>query len=233
MSGTVERKRKRRASIHQRVASKATPYASCRIFDCKMPTRAASGKGLNRLYCRSHEDHFQRHGSYTKRSYKASELTPHRATAMTWLAAHCNDIEVLEAVEAVRSLMRRGGPVIEAFRLRGLSPEKRAKATWARLRQAKVDPLRIIATALSVELAVQNDTQPETHVEFKQVQLAKSLHRMASGTHKRWERIRPDGNKAVVTLHKHPMSRGRVLRHLGLQVHLSIDVLQTEICNAL
>ncbi|WP_246176794.1 hypothetical protein [Parvibaculum sedimenti] len=231
MSGSTERRHKRSTDVQQRVAAKATPYPRCRIFDCKKPTRAASGKGLNRLYCRSHEDHFQRHGSYTKKSYTAAELSPHRATATAWLQAHSDDIEVRNAVDAIASLMRRSGPAVEAFRLRGLPPEKRAKATWARLRQANVDPLAIIAAAISVVLAIKNDLQPDLHVEFREVQMAKAVHRMASGTHKHWERERTGGGRLSVLLHKFPISRGRVLRHLGGQLHLSTEIIRAELCS--
>lgn len=63
-----------------------------------------------------------------------------------------------------------------------------------------------------------NDKQSELKKNFKLVQAAKLVHRMASGSHKRWERESKDGKIHVEVLHKYPRSRGRVLIHLGQQL---------------
>jgi hypothetical protein len=68
-----------------------------------------------------------------------------------------------------------------------------------------------------VALRITDDLQPDRHEEFRQVQVAKLLHRLAGGSHKRWQTERPDGRVAVTELHKHPNSRGRVLRVVGQQ----------------
>lgn len=65
---------------------------------------------------------------------------------------------------------------------------------------------------------IASDPSADRHSEFRQVQAAKLLHRMASGTHRRWERNGPGGSLEVTELHKYPASRGRVLRHLGEQL---------------
>jgi hypothetical protein len=75
-----------------------------------------------------------------------------------------------------------------------------------------------LAAWLAVDSAIRADAQPERRAEFRRVQAAKAVHRLASGTHKRWERERPGGGKQVEELHKYPHSRGRVLRHLGEQL---------------
>jgi hypothetical protein len=41
---------------------------------------------------------------------------------------------------------------------------------------------------------------------------------MVGGMHRRWELEQPDGKVAVTQFHKHPVSRGRVLRVLGCQL---------------
>lgn len=107
---------------------------------------------------------------------------------------------------------------MEAFRLSGLKPEQRALAAWARLREAGVDSVKPLAAWLSIEAAIAADIQPERKREYKLVQAAKLVHRMASGTHKQWERTSPNGQVKVVEMHRYPHSRGRVLRHLGEQL---------------
>jgi hypothetical protein len=54
--------------------------------------------------------------------------------------------------------------------------------------------------------------------EYKLVQAGKLLHRLAGGSHKRWDQHGLDGRKWVKELHKHTHSRGRVLLHLGRQL---------------
>jgi hypothetical protein len=74
-------------------------------------------------------------------------------------------------------------------------------------------------------LITRADPQAERKVEFKRVQAAKLVHRLASGSHKRWERPRPDGSVVVQELHKWPHSRGQVLRHLGEQIERVTELL--------
>lgn len=78
------------------------------------------------------------------------------------------------------------GPHIEAFRLRGLSPQDRAKTHWARMRKADIDLFQVIVAWLAVEMIIADDPQSVTTRGFRRVQAAKIVHRMASGTHKRW-----------------------------------------------
>ena len=213
-----QKRKQRKQDVAARAARAETMWTRCRVFDCRKPTTAGERKGLNRMYCRKHEDHFERHGSYTKPSYTAAQLAPYRKAAKSWLRAHGEDLEVQLAIRAVEGLYRRAGLFVEAFRLRGLSPKDRARAAWGRLREAKVDPGRPLEAWLAIELIIEADPQAERKVEFKRVQAAKLVHRLASGSHRTWERQRPDGRVVVQELHKFPHSRGQVLRHLGTQV---------------
>ena len=223
----IEVKRRRRKDVANRAAYKDSMYSYCRVIGCRGTPTAAAGKGLDRLYCRKHADHHERHGSYFKRSYTAAELAPYRKAAETWLRANKTDHAVQLAIRAVEGLYRRAGHHVEAFRLRGLSPKDRAKAAWARLREANVDPKRPLAAWLAVELILNADAQAERKTEYKRVQAAKLVHRMSSGSHKRWERQRPDGRIVVQEMHKFPHSRGQVLRHLGEQVERAAEILVT------
>ena len=206
---------KRRESIRARVTNPEGAYPRCLVPECGELTLAYARKGLSKHYCRRHAEHYRRHGSYAKPSYPARELNPYRRTAYTWLQAHADAPEVGEAVDRVRTLYWRAGRPEEAFRLAGRSPHERAKYIWGRLYMRGVDPLHVLAAWAGVEMRHGEDTRPESRPEFRRVQVAKVLHRLAGGSHKRWERERADGSVEVTELHKYPASRGTVLRSAG------------------
>lgn len=217
MTGAHSRQQ-RLGNLRQRIAGPQDAYERCRAYPCSNRTTADRGEGLNRLYCRKHVEFKRRHGSYVKASYGAGELRPYRLRAMAILQAHQDTLEVHGAVAEVQRLYRASGVPVEAFRLRGMPPAERARAAWAQLRRRKVDPLEVVAVWLAIDMRLRDDPQPDGHEEYRQVQAAKLLHRMAGGTHKRWERGSANGRIEVTELHKHPVSRGRVLRVLGRQV---------------
>lgn len=206
---------KRRESIRARVTNPEGAYPRCLVPGCREPTLAFARKGLSRHYCRRHAEHYRRHGSYAKSSYPARELNPYRGAAYTWLQAHADAPAVGEAIDRVRTLYWRAGRPEEAFRLTGRSPSERAKYIWGRLYVRGVDPLHVLAVWAAVELRHGDDPRPESRPEFRRVQVAKVLHRLAGGSHKRWERERADGSIEVTALHKYPASRGTVLRSAG------------------
>jgi hypothetical protein len=170
---------------------------------------------LNRLYCRKHIEHYRRHGSYVKKSYGSGELRPYRAAALRWLREQATDQRVDSALRRIRGFLSASGHPIEAFRLAGLSPAERARNVWALLAKRGVEPAEIVAAFLAVRMRLRDDPQPDRHAEYRNVQAAKLLHRMAGGTRRRWERERGDASIEVTELHRHPVSRGLVLRMLG------------------
>jgi hypothetical protein len=210
--------------VLDRVSTPNHMYSYCRIIGCRNPASAGTDSGLNRLYCRQHQEHHARHGSYTKKSYSAKQLDPYRKVALRWLNEHRSDPVVDRAVKAIHGLYRSAGKHVEAFRLRGLTPQERARAAWARLREANIDPMKVLAAWLAVEMIFLDDPQPELKQHFKWVQGAKVVHRLASGSHKRWEQLDRDGKVRVVELHKYPRSRGRVLVHLGQQLEKAAEL---------
>ena len=227
-----ERRRRRRAEVKTRAERPNHMYGYCRVIGCGKPACAGTSDGLDEKYCRSHAEHRQRHGSVFKGSYTAAQLNPYRRAALEWLLAHEEDRWVSNALQRVHGLYRSAGPHVEAFRLRGLPPADRAKAAWARLRHHEVDPRLVVAAWLAVEMIVADDPQPVQTNEFKRVQAAKLIHRMASGTHKRWQREVPDprwsGERTkLVTqeMHSYPRPRGRVLRHIGDDLEQAVELL--------
>lgn len=210
----LTKKRQRKADVNARAEQPNHMYGYCRVVHCGKPARAGTGDGLDTMFCRSHADHYSRHGSAYKASYTAKELRPHRQDARRWLKANGDEAAVRAAVLRVRGLYQQAGPHVEAFRLRGMPPRDRAAAGWARLRKAGVDPMKVVEAWLAVEAATASDPHPENNPEFRRVQAAKLIHRLASGTHKSW----PGPNGKVQELHVYPRSRGRVLRYMGKDV---------------
>lgn len=226
------KRRQRRADVAARAACPDHMSAYCRVLGCNRPARAGTTGGLDRRYCRAHADHYQRHGSPTKGSYPARVLNPYRRAALAWLMANPENPYVQIAIRKVEGLYQRAGPHIEAFRLQGMEPRERAWAAWARLRTHQIDPRLPVAAWLAIEMVVRTDLEPASGNEFKRVQAAKLVHRMASGSHKRWEHTLPDPGWAgqrkktvVKEMHKYPKSRGRVLRHLGKDLEVAVELL--------
>lgn len=121
----------------------------------------------------------------------------------------------------------------------GMKADERAKVAWARLRKAQIDPRLPLAAWLAVEMAIREDPQSVTKAEYRRVQAAKIVHRLASGTHKRWVRERqhpsdPFIKQAVVDeMHVYPKSRGRVLRHIGEDLEKAAELLAQAHLNAI
>jgi len=224
----------RRTDAVKAQAAEPNPYFTrCRVFGCQRPARAATRDGLDTRHCRHHYDQYQRTGSPYRKSYLAKELNPYRQSALLWLMENPDDPWVRNAISRVQTLYRQAGPLQEAFRLRGVKPKERARATWARLRHHDVDACLPVAAWLAVEMCIADDkgTEATPTEEFRRVQAAKLIHRMASGTHKRWEYPRKAEWSSltlpprVETLDIYPRSRGRVLRHIGEQLAQAVELL--------
>jgi len=213
------KRRERKNEVTRRAAQPSSMFSRCRVVGCTNAARAGTEEGLDTRFCRPHADRYARHGSPYRSSYRAAELAPYRRAARAWVGEHRADPWVANAIDRVTTIYRTSGPPVEAFRLRGLSPPERAKAAWARLRKAEIDPAAMVAAWLAVELIIAADPTADGKAEFKRVQAAKIVHRMASGTHKRWG----EGHDAV-ELHVYPRSRGRVLRHIGEALEEAVEL---------
>lgn len=228
------------SNVSKRAQQANHMFAYCRVIGCGQPARAGTTNGLDTRFCRKHADHYSRHGSPYKPSYTAKELTPYRKTIGAWLKVNHEDRWVANALDRIKGLYARSGPRVEAFRLAGMSPQDRARKAWARLREASVAPVKVLEAWLVVELAVRLDVQPDGTPEFKRVQGAKLLHRLASGSHKRWEREVPrrianhfTTEMVVTELHKYPHSRGKVLRYLGRDLEEACELVVSTHIGAL
>ena len=174
--------------------------------------------------------------STSRARYPANVVNPYRRAAFEWLLSHQDAFWVKHAVRSVYGLYQRAGRHVEAFRLRGLTPRERAKAHWARLRQHGVDPKLVVAVWLGVEMAVLEDSQAPSSNEYRRVQAAKIVHRLASGTHKQWGHQSSAGhesNARVVELHVYPHNRGRILRHIGEDLERACEGLTDQMNDVL
>ncbi len=223
MVGSVQNQR-RKKDVKKRAKSPNTMYGLCRATACNRPSRAATSDGLDMRYCRVHYEHLQRHGNPFKGSYKAKELNPYRQAALLWLLKHENDRWVKLSNDKIRALYRRSGPHVEAFRLTGMNPRDRAWAHWARLRANSVDPRLPVAAWLAIEMILKDDPEADWRSEYKRVQCAKVVHRMASGSHRKWVREYSFGTRTE-ELHVYPRPRGRVLRYIGADLEEACELL--------
>ncbi len=108
------------------------------------------------------------------------------------------------------------GRVDPAMNLRGQSAEYRARVAFARLRAANIPTRRLIAIYLAVAALIEDDFGSHRTREFRLVQAAKAIHRLASGTHRTWDIWDPrTGGTRKAELHAYPRSSGHVLRKIG------------------
>lgn len=196
--------------------------ARCVISDrtsgraCGRPTMQAEGKGLAAFHCRRHVEHQARHGSHWHGTYSAAELKPYLAAATSYLRPRVNVDKFISAARAaIAGALEQAGPTEIATRLKGMSAHKRAKIALARLRVAGIKPDRIVAIVLAVTALIEEDPKSHRIKEFRTVQIAKAIHRLASGYHRVWELEHHDGRTRRIVLNAYPRSSGPVLRLIG------------------
>lgn len=196
----------------------------CAIPGCGKPTMRAAGKGLAAFHCKAHVDHKARHGSHWKGTYLATDLRPYVRAATTWLKANRSDPFVTDAIGALNGILKAAGPAEIATRLRGLPPKRRAEIAFARLREAGIEPERILGIALGTAALIEDDPNSHRVREFRIVQTAKAAHRLASGYHRTWEMHGNDGNTHPYSIHAYPRSSGRVLRYMGEEIERACEL---------
>lgn len=190
----------------------------CTIPGCGRSTEARQGNGFSPFLCRYHREHRSRHGSPLKRSYTAAELRPYLKAAEAIVKANVTEQYLGWSLASIASLLASAGPVRRVVDLGRLSPETKAKASLAMLRERSVPPERILAVTLAVLAAIAEDPfgPGGDRVLFRRVQIAKALRRRASGTHVVYE-------GTGVRWDRYPRSSGRVLERLGAVVEAACE----------
>jgi hypothetical protein len=176
----------------------------------------AAGLGLAAFHCRKHVEHKARHGSHWHGTYRAAELKPYFTAATSYVRLRAeSDRFIKAALNAIALLLEEAGPTEIATRLKGISATGRARIALARLRVAGIKPERFVAIVLAVTALIEEDPGSHRTKEFRTVQIAKALHRLASGTHRVWEYEDHNGRPRRTELHAFPRSSGLVLRLIG------------------
>lgn len=188
----------------------------CVIPRCKRLAETSAGTGLDQFHCRYHVQYKARHGSHWHATYKASELRPYISSAEHWIKEHRQDPTYRGAYWELEYLLAGSGHVEKAMNLRGQSAEYRARVAFARLRAAEISAWRLMAIYLGVAALIEDDWKSHNVREFRIVQAAKAVHRLASGTHRKWDFWDPlTGGTRPYQIHAYPRSSGHVLRKIG------------------
>jgi hypothetical protein len=180
----------------------------CSLPGCSRPTQTTAGNGHSSRYCKHHVEFHRRHGSYWFASLSARELAPFRAAAANWLKAHSDDVRVQKALQAIISQLDGAGQEVNAYSLQGAPAKERARFAFARLRNAEVPPDRLLVRLIAVSACCDSKGIDGRQREYRQVQYAKAVHRLASGTHRT--------TSGFPMPPKYPRSEGQVLRHMGM-----------------
>jgi hypothetical protein len=190
--------------------------SSCTLPGCRRPTQTFAGNGHSPRYCKHHVEFHRRHGSYWFASLTADELKPHRRAAALWLQAHREDVRVRKATQAIASHISGSGQDVNAYSLREKSAKERARISFARLRNAGIPPDRILLRLIAVSACCDAKGIDRRQREYREVQYAKAVHRLASGTHKT--------TSGFPMPSKYPRSEGQVLRHMGAWLDDIVEV---------
>lgn len=187
---------------------------------CSVPgCRRSSPEGKFRLHaCRYHIQFKARHGSHWCRTYAASHLKPYLLSAARWIKANREDAQVAMALYWLKGLLQGSGRMELAHRVKGMPARQRARIAFARLHEAGIEPERILRIYLAVCALIEDDRGSHRVEEYRVVQVAKAVHRLASGSHQRWDVPRIDGTTAPLAMHTYPKSSGYVLRIMGRQI---------------
>lgn len=194
----------------------------CAIPGCGRPI-CDTKPSIRTYVCRYHVQRKARHGSHWHPTYSASELRPYLAAAEQWIAGNLTYSTVLEALRQLEDRLWVTGPAQPAMNLRGLSAARRARIAMARIREKGKPPKRLLAIYVAVCALIEDDHSSHRVREFRLVQIAKVVHRLASGTHKRWDMWQLNGHPVPFEIHAYPRSSGIVLRKLGEMLEAACD----------
>ena len=214
------------SDIVARISSGSECRPICSIPGCGRPTALAAAQGLAAFHCRYHVQYKARHGSHWHPTYTANELQPYRDAADIWIASQLQNATVRAALGAIDGLISTNARVEPAHNLNGLAAAERAWIALKRLGKAGVPPRRLLATSMGLWALIEDDAGSHRTSEFREVQIAKAWHRLASGTHKT-----PSGFPLPP---KYPNSSGLVLRIIGKKATSVCGGLarthQTDVC---
>lgn len=201
----------RNAEIKRRSSAPLEPGVSrrCNVLGCSRLSQRASGTGLSETHCKYHVEFHRRHGSYWRRSFLKDQLEPYRQAATKWVSARQGQPNVVRVVRHLQQLIDNSGRRYSAYDVRWLDPDQRANAVLANLREEGKTGEQLLIIVLTIHAAV-SELGPRGDREFRHVQIAKLMHRLASGTHRTTSGFRIPS--------KYPRPEGVFMRTLGRRV---------------
>ena len=190
----------------------------------------SAGVGLAQMHCRYHVQFRARHGSHWYPTYKAADLKPYLIVAAEWIEKHRRNTFTAHTLIGLQVLLDAAGRAELAQDIKRRSAAFRARVAFARLREAAIKPERLMAIHIAVSALIEDDAGSHRINEFRVVQIAKAVHRLASGTHRRWDFPMDDGTTRPLNFHSYPKSSGRVLRVIGEDIEeLCAEVTQAAL----
>lgn len=208
----VSGRSRRLADIAERSYTPAAePPRRCSIMGCQRLTQRSAGNGLSDAHCKRHVEFRRRHGSVWRRSYTTDEIAPYREAARRWLKRHREDARVAGVLSTLEGRMEAAGRPKTANEVRWEQPKEKARIALARVRQGGHGAEDLLISTLAVK-AAQAAIGPRADREFRDVQIAKLIHRMASGTH------RTPSGFPLLGGPRYPRAEGAFMRILGNQV---------------
>jgi hypothetical protein len=211
---------------HHRISRRIAAVKSegtCTTPFCGRPTMAASGQGLALLHCKRCVQHKARHGSSWAGTLRAQTLAPYVRVSAKWVEAHKADPGVAYSLIGLAGLLSGSGKAEPAMDIKWRSAQGKARVAFARLREVGVKPERMLAVQIGVNACIEDDGYAPQDQEYRQTQVAKSLHRLASGTHREWGHVYPRSSGGVLR------AIGRVIYELcGGVAETAIPAVQTE-----
>jgi hypothetical protein len=153
----------------------------------------AAGVGPATYLCRFHVQFRSRHGSPWHPTYKAADPKPYLLVATEWIDEHREELQVAYPLRGLKGLLEGSGPAEPAQDIKRLPAASKARVAFARLREAGIEPERPLAINMAVGALIEDDNGSHRVEEFRLVQTAKAVHRLASGNHGRFEWPMADG----------------------------------------
>lgn len=222
--------------------SKGETFRCTRPF-CGRPSMRGEGTGFGFYLCRYHTARLAKHGHPEIPTIKGPDLRPYVETAKRYIKAElaAGNVRVQLALAAIWGIMQTSGAVPNAMDIKQWSPKDKAKAAFARLREAGITADSVMASHMGVAAYLADDTWAPRSEEYRVVQSAKALHRRASGSHVRYDVpvaqktvgrngtvLEYDGSTATVELHVYPRSQGQVLRVIGKAIDEACGAIAEE-----
>jgi hypothetical protein len=175
----------------------------------------AAGNGLAAFHCKRCIERRARFGSYWAPTIRATDLKPYLTSAAQHIKQKRTETYIAHALMTLRAHLDGAGQSERAQDIKWKKAPARARIAFARLREANIEPERLLAIHMAVSALILDDNGSHRVPEYRIVQVAKAAHRLASGSHGGWTQRVTSATTRPIPLHVYPKSSGQVLRVMG------------------